>query len=633
MSQSLEILKKYWGYSSFRPMQEEIITSVLDGRDTLALLPTGGGKSVCFQVPTLCMDGLCLVISPLIALMKDQVSQLANKGIKAVSIHSGMKFREIDLTLDNCIYGDIKFLYLSPERLKSDLLLERVRKMNVCLLAIDEAHCISQWGYDFRPLYLEINNFKKLLPTSKIIALTATATIRVRDDIVNKLEMVNATVFQKSFARKNLSYSVFQKENKEQKLIEILNKVPGSAAVYTRSRRKTKSIADLLNQNRISADYYHAGLSNEERNKKQENWIENKSRVIVATNAFGMGIDKADVRTVVHLDVPDSLENYYQEAGRAGRDEKRAYAVLLYNPGDIKELRDHVETAFPPIEVIKKIYQGLANYFKIARGSSYLESYDFDLENFCREMGYKPFEAFNLLKKLEDLGLIQLSDGFHQPSQVQISITKQDLYKFQIGNAQLEPTIRSVLRLCGGEIFSNYVTVNEDQIARLARVPKTEVTSILKQLNRQDIIHYIGQKDSPQIVFLTPRQDASKLNIDVKKFATRKHVKVAQVEAIVKYVLTLNNCRTRMFQEYFGEATFDNCGSCDYCLSQKKKSRASSSYIGLEIIKLLIDEPRSISFLGTIMPKTREEVLIDTIRKLLDKEQIRYTKTGLLEKA
>ncbi|MDA0194367.1 MAG: RecQ family ATP-dependent DNA helicase [Bacteroidetes bacterium] len=632
MSKSLEILKKYWGYSSFRPMQEEIIMSVLNGRDTLALLPTGGGKSVCFQVPALCMDGLCLVISPLIALMKDQVNHLAKRGIKAVFIHSGMKFKEIDLMLDNCIYGDIKFLYLSPERLKSDLLLERVGKMNVNLLAIDEAHCISQWGYDFRPSYLEINNFKKLLPTSKLIALTATATIRVQDDIINKLEMEQAAVFQKSFARKNLSYSVFQKENKEQKLIEILNKVPGSAVVYTKSRRKTKSIADLLNQNRISADYYHAGLSNQERNKKQENWIGNKSRVIVATNAFGMGIDKADVRTVVHLDVPDSLENYYQEAGRAGRDEKRAFAVLLYNPGDIKELKDQVETSFPAIEAIKKIYQGLANYFKIAVGSSYLESYDFDLENFSKAMGYKPFEAFNLLKKLEDLGLIQLNDGFHQPSQLQISITKQDLYKFQIENAPLEPIIQSVLRLCGGEIFSNYVTVFEDQVARLARVAKTEVIRILNQLGTQNIIHYIGQKDSPQIVFLTPRQDASKLNIDKRKFETRKQVKTTQVEAIVKYVLTLNRCRTRVFQEYFGEATFNNCGSCDYCISQKNKSGVSARQIEAEIIKVLVDKPRSISFIGSIMPKTREDVLIDAIRQLLDKEQIRYTKTGLLER-
>jgi len=627
----LNLLKKYWGHDAFRSLQEDIIQSVLDGHNTLALLPTGGGKSICFQIPVLAMEGICVVVSPLIALMKDQVHQLNTRGIKAIAIYSGMSKKEIDVALDNCIYGDIKFLYLSPERLKTDIFLERSTKMKISLLAIDEAHCISQWGYDFRPPYLEIIEFRKTIPEAKLIALTATATPDVERDIVEKLEMDKAKVFKKSFARANLSYSVFQKENKEQKLLEILKKVPGSSIIYARNRKKTKALSEFLVKCGISSDYYHAGLGNKLRAEKQENWINNKTRVMVATNAFGMGIDKPDVRSVIHMDIPDSLENYYQEAGRAGRDEKKAYAVLLYNHADIKEQQDFLEAAFPPVEAIKKCYQSLANYFKVAVGSNFLETYDFRIEDFCNASNIKPYVAFVLIGKLEEEGLIQLSESFFQPSRITISISRTDLYEFQIKYENLEGVVKAILRLYGGEAFHNYVDISEAQVGKLSGLKRREVVNKLELLHQREIIRYNKQKDCPQLTFLTARQDASKLTINLKRIKERKVVRTDKLEAMVKYAMSLTHCRTRLIQEYFGEAVYDDCGVCDYCVRRKKSISKLPPSVKEQIIQTVSGKPIGLDELWSSLSGIKEDDFINLIRELLDEGVIGYTKYGKVE--
>ena len=592
---------------------------MMDGKDTLALLPTGGGKSICFQVPALAMEGICIVVSPLISLMKDQVDQLQRRGIKSAAIYSGMSRREIDITLDNCIYGDFKFLYVSPERLKTEIFLERATQMNICLLVVDEAHCISQWGYDFRPPYLQISEFMEAVTIDRVIALTATATKEVKGDIIEKLGMEDAQVFQKSFARANLSYSAFRLENKEGKLLEILGNVPGTSVVYVRSRKRTREIADMLRRNHISAGHYHAGLTGMERSEKQTDWINNKIRVMVATNAFGMGIDKPDVRTVIHLDLPDSLEAYYQEAGRAGRDERKAYAVALYHDQDIDGLKDRTSRSVVTLEQIKRTYQALANFFKMAIGSHALSSFPFNYEQFINTYNLPVVETYAALKKLTDEGLIQMTEGFYEQSKITFLLDKSETYKFQIANPKLDPVIKTLLRLYGGEVFAGYAKIKEKDIGSLLKTDKVQVRKWLKYLHDSEVIDYQPALDSATITFLTPRLDPEKLPIDNKQIEWRRKLALEKAKAVIDYVKA-TGCRTQIFQRYFDEEPSLTCGICDNDLEKKKQLKASE--IPVDEVEEVLESPRNISELRALLASYTQDQIMEALRILIDDKKV-----------
>ncbi len=577
-----EILQQVFGHPDFRPVQDLIVQSVLEGKDTLALLPTGGGKSMCFQVPALVKEGICIVVSPLIALMKDQVDGLKSKGIKAAAIYSGMSLREIDRVLDNCIYGDYKFLYVSPERLKSELFIERFRQMNVNLIAIDEAHCISQWGYDFRPAYLEIANIRVYHPQISVLALTASATLSVCKDIQEKLEMKDPAFFRKSFARENLSYSVRLIENKMEKGVEILSRIPGSAIWYVRNRQSTQQIARSLQQLGISAGAYHAGLSMEDRNQKQEAWKSNRIRVMVSTNAFGMGIDKPDVRVVIHSDIPENLENYYQEAGRAGRDGKKAYAVLLANEQDFEQVLERAALVYPPVEFIRRVYQCLANYFRIAVGSNMLSSFDFQWNEFALTYNLGVLETFYALKVLEEEGFIGLSESYYSPSKIHFSVDPARLYEVQIAYAKLDPVVKIIMRTYGGNVFSEYISINEAKLAKSLEMKEVDLIKSLQQLEKLEVMVYDQRKDKPQVTFLTPRYDAGKLPLNFSRIKLRRELTLEKAAKMVAYGHQNLICRTQFIQEYFGETADQVCGICDWCIEERKSKSPETSEIKLK---------------------------------------------------
>ncbi|MDG1276942.1 MAG: RecQ family ATP-dependent DNA helicase [Algoriphagus sp.] len=582
LQKAKEILQQVFGHADFRPVQDQIIKSVLEGKDTLALLPTGGGKSLCFQIPGLVAPGICLVVSPLIALMKDQVDGLKAKGIKASAIYSGMSLREIDRVLDNCIYGDYKFLYVSPERLKSDLFLERFKQMNINLIAVDEAHCISQWGYDFRPSYLEIAAIRVYHPQVSVLALTASATPQVCEDIQEKLEMKRPNFFRKSFARENLSYSVRLIENKLEKGLEILSRIPGSAIWYVRNRQATHQIAKALYQMGISAAAYHAGLSMEDRNQKQEAWKTNQVRVIVSTNAFGMGIDKPDVRVVIHSDIPENLENYYQEAGRAGRDGKKAYAVLLANENDFEQILERAALVYPPVDFLRKVYQCLANYFRVAVGSNMLSSFDFEWNEFAQTYNLGILETFYALKVLEEEGFIGLSESYYSPSKIHFSVDPSRLYEVQIAYAKLDPVVKIIMRTYGGNVFSEYITINESKLAKSLEMKEHDLIKSLKQLEQLEVMVYDQRKDKPQITFLTPRYDAGKLPLNFNRIKLRRELTLEKATKMVAYGHQNQICRTQFIQEYFGESADKGCGICDWCISDRKSKSPETVEIKLK---------------------------------------------------
>ncbi|RKR82989.1 ATP-dependent DNA helicase RecQ [Mucilaginibacter gracilis] len=617
------ILQHYWQHNIFRPLQEEIIQSVLLGNDTLALLPTGGGKSVCFQVPALAKEGICIVISPLIALMKDQVENLQAKGIEAISIVSGMSKREVDVALDNCIYGNIKFLYLSPERLLSELVQERIRYMKVNLFAVDEAHCISQWGYDFRPPYLHIADLRQIHPEVPILALTATATADVREDIQQKLLFKQPNVFTKSFERKNISYVVQQHENKMQRLLDVVKGVKGSGIVYAGSRKETFEIAQVLNQHGYNADYYHAGLEAEQRSKKQESWKSSKTRIMVATNAFGMGIDKPDVRFVIHKDVPQSLEAYYQEAGRAGRDEQKAYAVLLYNQSDRFKLERKFELAFPTVEEIKQVYHNLGNYFQLAYGSGAGISLEFDIGNFCSKYKYDVIKTLNCLKFLERNEYVSFTESVFLPSRFRFQVMNEELYNFQIQNAAWDSFIKTLLRSYAGA-FDNYVHIREFDLAQRMNTSVQQVIEGLNFLQQMELLNYLPQTDKPQLTFISPRQDVKQVMIDKRYIEQRKQIFRQKMDAVFHYA-EARHCRSRMLLTYFDETNTHKCGVCDVCLDEKRDANASDTtdLITNEIVRWLSVDPHTLDTLVNNIAAGTEKERITVIRTLLDAGKIK----------
>jgi ATP-dependent DNA helicase RecQ len=612
------ILSKYWGFSKFRPLQEDIIQSVLDGKDTLALMPTGGGKSLCFQVPALLKPGICIVVSPLIALMKDQVENLKDKGIKAIAIISGMGKREVDIALDNCIYGDIKFLYLSPERLLSELVRVRLRHMQVNLIAIDEAHCISQWGYDFRPSYLHLAELREIHPNVPILALTATATERVAADIQLKLNFQHAQIFRKSFERKNLSYLVYNEENKLRKLFSIAKNVKGTGIIYVRNRRETQEVARQLTMQGISADFYHAGLDTPLRMKKQTAWKNSEVKVIVATNAFGMGIDKSDVRFVVHLDLPESLEAYYQEAGRGGRDEKKAYAVLLFNNSDVFQLKNRFEQQYPSIEEIKQIYHHLGNYYQLVFGAGEGLSLEFDLADFCNRFKLDPFRTLHALKFLEHDEYIALTETVFLASRVQVLSGSADLYRFQVEQPAYDQFIKVLLRSYGG-IFDQLSAIKESDLGKRLGITRNEVVKILQKLQTLQIINYIEQTDKPHLLFIKPRVDTLHLLIDRRYHEDRYQVHQSQIESIINYAVN-NKCRSQQLLNYFNEAHAPTCGVCDVCLENKKASKKAGNSDALvkSILNELTNKPLHLSQLIESLQIGNDNEKLNVIRMLLD---------------
>ena len=572
-----QILKDFWGYDSFRDLQEDIICSIGEGKDTLGLMPTGGGKSITFQVPALAKEGLCIVITPLISLMKDQVQNLRGRGIKAVAVYSGMTRQEILVALENCIFGDYKFLYISPERLATDIFRTKLRSMKVNLITVDESHCISQWGYDFRPAYLKIAEIRDLLPGVPVLALTATATPEVVKDIQARLHFKKENVFRMSFERKNLAYIVRRTENKMQETLHILNKVAGSAIIYTRNRKRTKDVAEVLNKEGITADFYHAGLSNEAKDLRQKKWQSGECRVMVATNAFGMGIDKPDVRLVIHVDLPDSPEAYFQEAGRAGRDRQKAYAIMLYSKTDKTTLNKRITDTFPDRDYIMQVYEHLNYYYQMAMGDGLGCMYDFNLEEFCRKFKHFPVPANSALNILSQAGYIEYTDEQDNASRLIFIIRRDELYKLHEMGKEAETLIQAILRSYTG-VFTDYAYIHEDSLSLRTGLSRQQIYETLVLLSKRRIIDYIPHKKTPFIIYTRERVELSHLVITKEVYEERKERYAARIKAMTGYADSDDACRSRMLLCYFGEKNEHNCEQCDVCLSRKKQALKQNEF-------------------------------------------------------
>ena len=631
MAEIHSILKQYWGYDSFRPLQEDIINAILEGNDSLALMPTGGGKSLCYQVPAMAKDGLCLVVSPLIALMKDQVENLRRKGITAFAVYSGMSRKEVINTFKVASESNCKFLYVSPERLESTLFKEYLPGLGVNLIAVDEAHCISQWGYDFRPPYLRIAALREELPHVTMLALTASATPEVQKDICEKLEFQNHQIFRQSFERANLSYSVFKVDSKINKIIEVLRKVNGTSIVYCKSRKRTKELSELLQLQQISSDYYHAGLAQEERSKRQEAWINNKTRVIVCTNAFGMGIDKPDVRTVIHADVPDCLENYYQEAGRGGRDGKTAYAVLLYDDRDIHELEKLADLRFPSLKDIRDVYQSIANYLQIPVGSGEGEYYDFDISDFLKKFKLVGHTTLYSLKSLEQENLLTFNEQVFNPSTVVFTTDKNQLRNIENENVKLDNTIKTLLRAYEG-IFDQPTSISEKMMAGLLKTDYEEVKKQLQLLHKMGIIEYQPQKDTPQLFLSINRIKAEDVRIDMAAYIKRKEQFQRRMKQMLEFVDGNTACRSQVIGFYFGDEKIKACGICDNCLRQKASvlSKEEFETLHLRIINLIKLEPLHTKDLLLKLDGVKKEKAWKVIEFLQAENKISVNKTGLV---
>ena len=627
------VLVKYWGYPSFRPMQEDIVDSVIDGHDTLALLPTGGGKSICFQVPAMAMDGVCIVVTPLISLMKDQVLHLKNINIPASAIYSGMHPSEVEIAYNKAVFGNLKFLYVSPERLMTDAFIEAVKKMKVCLLAIDESHCISQWGYDFRPPYLKIAEIRPYIPNTPVLALTATATPKVVDDIQYRLGFKKKNVFQTSYERKNVTYNVIKVADKYGLMYRLFMKMEsGSGIVYVRSRKRTKVISDWLQSVGISATYYHAGIDAKTRDERQKMWMDGKTKVISATNAFGMGIDKPDVRVVVHMDLPDSLEAYFQEAGRAGRDLKPSEAFLLVSDSDIKQLKDNLQQSYPELERIKAIYDAIGNYLQIPVGAGNGQCYPFDMTEFAKHYDFSLIEVFNSLKLMEREGFFALSEAMNTPSQLFIKASREDLYRFQVEYAEFDTMIKYLLRNYPG-ILSDFVKIKEEQISYKLGISVEKVEQILQKLDNFNFLSYIPRSDKPQIQYLTERQDTRHFALSDEVYKDRKEDATKRVQAVIDFVNNDNECRSVQLLRYFGEKIKTRCGKCDVCNIRNQMKINDEEYRNISAAILDELKKRIVPLYETpsLAKNYLEEKVLETVRWMLDNGTIEQDENGNLK--
>ncbi|WP_033149036.1 ATP-dependent DNA helicase RecQ [Prevotella sp. P6B1] len=634
-----QILKQYWGYDDFRGIQREIIESIGSGHDTLGLMPTGGGKSITFQVPALAQAGTCIVITPLIALMKDQVDNLRRRSIKAAAIYSGLTREEIIITLENAIFGGIKLLYVSPERLSSDLFQAKLRHMQVSFITVDEAHCISQWGYDFRPSYLQIAQIRKLVPDVPVLALTATATPQVVDDIQERLKVHSSktnvqsfNVFRMSFERKNLAYVVRQADDKIGQFIHILKSMKGSAIVYARSRRRTKEYAELLNEAGISATFYHAGLDACAKDQRQREWQANQQRVMVATNAFGMGIDKPDVRLVIHVDCPDSIEAYFQEAGRAGRDGLKAYAVLLYNHADERKLQKRIADTFPDKDYIRQVYEHLAYYYQIGVGSGYGFTFEFNIDKFCHNFHHFPIQVDSALKILQRAGYIEYTEEQENQARVMFTVSRNDLYRLENNSANEELVITALLRNYGG-LFTDYNYIDEAFLATVTQLQPQQVYLTLKSLSQRHILHFIPQKKTPYIRYTQRREDMEHIQLMPEVYEERKSQFAQRIHAMIEYATCNDVCRSRQLLRYFGEHNDHDCAQCDVCLTHRKEGLVSEprmNQAATRILQLLSDgQPHPITDIKSIeLPESELDAALDY---LSDEEYIRQA-DGLVSK-
>ena len=625
-----EILKEYWGYDNFRGIQEDIIQSIGSGRDTLGLMPTGGGKSITFQVPAMAKEGLCIVITPLIALMKDQVRNLRDRGIKAIAIYSGMTREEIIIALENCIFGNYKFLYISPERLDTEIFRIKLRSMNVSMITVDESHCISQWGYDFRPAYLKISEIRTLLPDVPILALTATATPEVVKDIQQRLAFKEENVFRMSFERKNLAYIVRKTENKTEELLHILKHVSGSAIVYAHNRKRTKEYSQILNENGITATFYHAGLSNETKDLRQKSWVSGETRVMVATNAFGMGIDKPDVRLVVHIDIPDSPEAYFQEAGRGGRDGKKAYAVLLYAKSDKTTLKKRISDTFPEKDYIRTVYEHLNYYYQMAMGDGYGCTREFNIDEFCRNFKHFPIQVDSALKILMRAGYLEYTDEQDNNSRLMFTLTKEELYRIHETSPETEKLINVILRSYTG-VFTEYAYINEETLSLRTGMTRQQVYDTLISLTRRRILHYIPGKKTPYIIYTRERQEADRLIFTKEVYEDRKDSFIKRIKAMTEYAESDDKCRSRMLLLYFGEKNEHNCGQCDVCLAAHSSGIKQGVFdeISRQIENILKEKDMPVADLIDKLDKDDKDTVANIISYLLA-EEILYQKNGIL---
>lgn len=624
MQHPLQILEQYWNFTSFKPLQEEIINCVLNGDDTFALLPTGGGKSLCFQIPALINEGICIVVSPLIALMKDQVTALKERNIKAIALTSTYKYDELSTLLDNCIYGNYKFLYLSPERLQQDIIQDRIRQMNVNLIAVDEAHCISQWGNDFRPAYKNITLLRELQPSVNCIALTASAKPEVISDIVKELDFIDAKIFKQSFYRENLAYMVFETEDKFYKIQQILKKNQSSSIIYVRNRKSTLEISNALNNLGFTSTYYHGGLSTKEKDAHFSNWLNNRTQVMVATNAFGMGIDKPDVKTVIHIDLPDSLESYFQEAGRAGRNGDKAFAVILKNKNDEDKVKNQFLSVLPDVDFIKLVYRKLCNYFQISYGEGAYTTYSFSFNTFCKTYDFNAILAYNAILALDRSSVLSLTQHFKRRSTVQVLVSSNELFQYLEKNREISIIIKSLLRTYGG-IFDQLVKINTLLIADKANVSEDQVIKTLVRLEKENIIGLNLKKTDAEITFIEPREDDKTINRIANTIEIQNKQKVNQINDIISYISDEWTCKSQHLLRYFGETDAEVCGICSVCIDKSKKFNGDSQTNAIEIVISLLQQG-DLSSRALIEKSTlKEEELTNTLKLLLEREAITLT--------